>query len=106
MREVRVPEEARPGSLVIEAVFANTGKTETGSFVPLVILLTADGRELSESYSPQQRLAAGETVTLQLTVNSGDIAPGRYFLTVLPSDPGTGRSMGDGRHRIPVLLHN
>ena len=106
VREVRVPEEARPGSLVIEAVFANTGKTETGSFVPLVILLTADGRELSESYSPRQRLAAGETVTLQLTVNSGDIAPGRYFLTVLPSDPGTGRSMGDGRHRIPVLLHN
>jgi len=104
VREVRVPEEALPGNLTIEAVFANSGQSEADAFVPLVILLTADGRELSESYGPLQRLAAGETASLKLPVNSEKVSPGRYFLTVLPSNPETGRNMGAGRHRIPVLL--
>jgi uncharacterized sulfatase len=102
VREVSAPDDAQAGNLTIEAVFANTAPTTTDTFIPLVVLLTEDGREVTESYGSPQRLAAGETVSLQLPVKSLGVPQGRYYLSVLPSNPDTGKNMGVGRYRIPI----
>jgi uncharacterized sulfatase len=102
VREVSAPNDAQSGHLTIEVVFANTGPAATDTFVPLVVLLTEDGREVTESYGSPQRLAAGETLSLQLPVKSLGVPRGRYFLSVLPSNPETGKNMGVGRYRIPI----
>jgi uncharacterized sulfatase len=104
VHEVNSPSDAQAGHLTIEVVFANTGRAATDTFVPLVVLLTKDGREVTESYGSPQRLAAGETVSLQLSVKSLGVSRGRYFLSVLPSHPETGKKMGVGRYRIPIRL--
>ncbi|HNW44389.1 MAG TPA: sulfatase-like hydrolase/transferase [Elusimicrobiales bacterium] len=104
--ETKVPAEARPGGLTIEVVFSNSAPTPAAPFVPLVVLLDPDGREISESYGPAQRLGAGEIATLLLPVRSEGVAAGRYFLTVIPSDPETGKKAGTGRHNIPVIFHD
>jgi len=105
VEEVRAPGEARAGKLEIEAVFANTGKAGSGAFIPLVVLLSADGREVSESYGPLQLLDSGGKVSLKLRVKSQGVSPGKYFLAVVPSHPRTGKRVGSGKFRIPVVLH-
>ncbi len=106
VREVRAPGSARPGALNIEVVFANTGAKATDTFVPLIVLLGADGREVSESYAAPQRLSSGKTISLQLPVNSLGVSPGHYFLSVIPSHPETGKKVGVGQYRIPISFHN
>jgi len=106
VREVRSPEVAQAGQLTIEIIFENSGRTGTETFVPLVILMSPDGREVSESYGSKIKLEAGETVPVQLRIKSAGVPPGRYFLAVRPSHPETGRISGYGRYRIPVRLHN
>ncbi len=104
--EVRAPKDALAGQLTVEAVFANNGPAATDVFVPLVVLSAADGREVSESYGSPQRLARGKSVSLRLPVKSPGVVPGRYFLSVLPSHPQTGKKVGAGRYRIPILFHD
>ncbi|MEI7481624.1 MAG: LTA synthase family protein [Elusimicrobiota bacterium] len=106
VQEVHAPGSARPGALTIEAVFANTGTKATDTFVPLIVLLGADGREVSESYAAPQRISSGKTILLQLPVNSLGVPPGNYFLSVIPSHPETGKKVGVGRYRIPIRFHN
>ncbi|MGI8843299.1 MAG: LTA synthase family protein [Gemmatimonadaceae bacterium] len=106
VREVRVPLQARAGELAIEIDFGNAGALPSSAFVPLVVLLSEDGRELSETYGAAMVLAPGQVTSLRLTVNSRDAPPGRYFMAVLPSDPQTGKPVGPGRYRIPVRLHD
>ena len=103
--EVRAPKDAQAGKLTIEAVFSNTGKAGSGAFVPLVVLLAADGRQLSESYGPLQLLDPGRKVSLKLQVKSQGVSPGKYFLAVVPSHPRTGKRVGSGKFRIPVVFH-
>ncbi len=104
VREVRLPRHVRAGELDIEVVLANTAAGASEPFVPLVVLQSADGRELSESYGAALTLAAGQTRTLKLPVKSAGLARGRYFLSVLPSNPATGKPSGTGRYHIPVVI--
>jgi uncharacterized sulfatase len=104
VREVRSPERAKAGKLHIEVVFANAAPQPSETFVPLIVLQTVDGRELSESYGIPVTLAAGATMKLRLAVKSAGVAAGRYFLSVFPSDPETGKRTGSGRFRIPVVI--
>lgn len=82
------------------AAIATTSET----FVPVVVLLSADGVELSESYGAPQRLQAGETLSLTLAVKAQGVAPGQYFLAVIATHPKTGKRLGTGRHHIPLRL--
>jgi hypothetical protein len=106
VRDVQAPEHAQAGQLSVEVVIANGSRQASGMFVPLVVLQSADGVEISETYAPAQALAAGQTVTLQVPVKSDGVAAGRYYLSVFPSDPATGKRSGDGRFRIPVAIGN
>jgi hypothetical protein len=106
VREVHSPERARRGELAIEVVFVNAAREPSALFVPLVVLTAADGAELSESYGSAMTLASGRSATLRLPVRTEGVAPGRYFLSVYPSDPGSGRRSGAGRYRIPIVLED
>jgi phosphoglycerol transferase MdoB-like AlkP superfamily enzyme len=104
VREVRAPESARTGALTIEITFGNPGKNPSPKFVPLAVLMTAEAKELTESYGLPQQLDPDGSVTLKLNIKSEKVAPGRYFLAVIPSHPDTGKAVGAGKYRIPVLL--
>jgi uncharacterized sulfatase len=103
VRDVQSPAHANLSApLNIEAVFANAGTSASETFVPLVVLSAEDGSELSESYGEPQRLLAGATVSLRLAVDSQRATPGRYFLSVIASQPRTGKKMGSARHHLPI----
>ena len=104
VREVRLPKHPRAGELSIEVVFANAAARASEPFVPLVVLQSVEGRELTESYGAALTLAAGQARTLQLPVKSAGLARGRYFLSVLPSNPATGKRSGTGRYHIPIVI--
>jgi len=104
VREVRAPESARAGALTVEITFANPGKEPSVKFVPLAVLMTAEARELTESYGLPQELKPDGSVTIRLNIKSEKVIPGRYFLAVIPSHPSTGKAVGTGKYRIPVLL--
>jgi phosphoglycerol transferase MdoB-like AlkP superfamily enzyme len=104
VQEVRAPEHARAGHLAIDVVFGNAAAQTSGMFVPLVVLLSADGREVSESYGRASTVAAGQAITLHLSVKTDGVPAGRYYLSVFPSDPATGKRTGEGRFRIPIVI--
>ncbi|HKC17572.1 MAG TPA: LTA synthase family protein [Steroidobacteraceae bacterium] len=104
VREVRLPKAAHAGQLTIEVVFANAAARPSEPFVPLVVLQSADGRDLSETYGAVLTLGAGQTRTLRIPVKSLGLARGHYFLSVLPSHPATGKPVGTGRYHLPIVI--
>lgn len=105
VRAVRAPVQAQPGALTLEVDIANGGSLDA-RFVPLVVLLSDDGRELSETSGAAMSLAAGQEIVLRLPVDSAGIAAGRYFVTVIASDPDTGKRLGSGRYQVPIRLQD
>jgi hypothetical protein len=100
---VHLPHDPRPGALKIEVEFVNP--TAAGrKFMPLVVLLSAEGRELTETYGPVQDLPPHQTATVSLWVKSEDLPAAQYFLAVIPADPSTARPVGSGRYHVPVRL--
>ena len=104
VESVRVPPAAPRDALVIEAVFRNASGAPAPAFVPLVVLMAADGRELGETYGKALTLAPQQSITVSLAVAAEKGAAGRHFLAVIPSDPVTGKAVGTGRYRVPVEL--
>ena len=81
--------------------FANGDAAGSRPFVPLAVLSAEDGRELDEGYGAAVQLGphAHREVRLHLPQPS---APGRYFVSVRPSDPDTGKPVGRGRYHVPL----
>ena len=104
VRDVRAPSRAQRGELTIEIDLGNGGAVASAPFVPLVVVLAEDGREVSESYGPTVTLGPGQSLTVPLAVKSSALPAGLYHMAVIPSDPETGKSVGAGRYRIPVRL--
>jgi len=104
VREVRLLKAAHAGQLTVEVVFANAAARPSEPFVPLVVLQSADGGEPSETYGAVLTLGAGQTRTLRIPVKSAGLARGRYFLSVLPSHPATGKPVGTGRYHLPIAI--
>ena len=106
VREAHVPERARRGELALEVEFANAAREPSELFVPLIVVTGADGTEFTETYGRAMTLGAGQSATLTLPVRTDGMAPGRYYLSVYPSDPGSGHRSGAGRFRIPFVLED
>lgn len=85
----------------LQAGFANGDAHDSPHFVPLAVLTAEDGRELHESYGPALRLPAQGQQQVALVLPRPS-APGRYFVSVRPSDPDTGKPLGRGRYHVPV----
>jgi uncharacterized sulfatase len=104
VRGVRMPHDAAPGRIEVSALFANDAMQPSPTFVPLVVLTGEDGRELGESYGKALQLAAQSRREVAISVDLGKLAPGRYFVAVIPSHPDTGRSLGAGRYHVPLRV--
>ncbi|WP_374557556.1 LTA synthase family protein [Thermomonas sp.] len=86
----------------VAATFVNGDARESRAFVPLAVLAAEDGRELREGYGSAIQLRAHERREVLLSLAVPALAPGRYFVSVLPSDPVTGKAVGRGRFHLPL----
>jgi len=102
VRELRSPERAKAGALHVEMTFSNNADSPSAPFIPLVVLMTPDTKELSETYGKLLQLPAGGKAAVALDVKCDGVAPGIYYLAVIPSDPDNGKSIGTGRYKIQV----
>lgn len=85
------------------ATFVNGDALDSSRFVPLAVLAGEDGQELGEAYGSAIQLRGRERreVLLTLPMRMPLPAQRRYFVSVLPSSPETGKPLGRGRYRIP-----
>lgn len=108
VRDVLLPAEAEgataSATVEVSALFANSGDTPTKAIVPLLVLSADDGRQLREQYGPAFQLAAGATREVRFALKTDGLAPGRYFIALIPSHPDTGRPVGTGRYRIVLRV--
>lgn len=98
--EVRVARSS--AGVQVAASFVNGDAADSRAFVPLAVLAGEDGKELGEGYGNAIRLQPGERRAVQLSVAAQALPPGRYFVSVLPSDPETGKPVGRGRYHIAL----
>nr|WP_308633675.1 LTA synthase family protein [Massilia sp. YIM B02769] len=90
--------------VAFEATFTNHGVDTSPAFVPLLVVANEHGLELNETAAPVRTLAPGETVTIVLRPDVRKVAPGSYFVSVLPSHPDTGRPLGVGQYHVETRL--
>jgi len=86
----------------VAATFVNGDARDSRAFVPLAVLAAEDGRELREGYGSAIQLRAHERREVLLSLAVPALAPGRYFVSVLPSDPVTGKAVGRGRFHLSL----
>jgi sulfatase-like protein len=104
IRDVQAPAHAREGSLAIDVVMTNSDAVDSALTVPLAVLQTADGLELSESYGTALRIPGHGNAREHIAIKTEGVPPGQYYLSVFPSDPDKGRRTGDGRFHMPVVI--
>jgi uncharacterized sulfatase len=104
VRRLEILPAAAGRPLSVRLLIANAGKGPASSppFVPLLVTLDAQAKELGESYGKALRLAPGAVAEATLAVNPATLAPGRYFLAAFPSHPDTGHKLGAGKYHVPL----
>ena len=85
----------------VAATFVNGDAHDSRVFAPLAVLAAEDGRELGEGYGSAIRLQPHERREVMLAVPA-KLGAGHYYVSVLPSDPDTGKPLGRGRYRLPL----
>ena len=88
----------------VEATIVNQGATASSPFVPLLIISDAGGLELGETAGEIQTLAPGASVKVALKAKLGRLPHGKYFVSMIPSHPETGRSIGIGQYHVEMPL--
>ncbi|HWX64979.1 MAG TPA: LTA synthase family protein [Rhodanobacter sp.] len=86
----------------LTATFDNGDAQQSRAFVPLAVLTGGDGRELQEISGPALRLPANGHQQVQLTLQRPDACNSRCYVSMFPSDPQTGKAVGQGRYHVPV----
>ncbi|GAB2857033.1 hypothetical protein GCM10027277_26800 [Pseudoduganella ginsengisoli] len=95
----------RDGAMLqVDARFANHASARSVVFVPLLVLTDAQGRELGEAYGKATTLAGAQELPVTLQIKTSALAPGQYFVSVIPSHPDTGKPAGTGQYHVPVQL--
>lgn len=89
-------------SVRLTAIFSNGDARQSRAFVPLAVLTAGDGRELQEISGPALRLAANGHQQVQLILQRSDACSSRCYVSVFPSDPQTGKAIGQGRYHVTV----
>jgi phosphoglycerol transferase MdoB-like AlkP superfamily enzyme len=88
----------------VEATIVNQGATASSPFVPLLVISDAGGLELGETAGEIQTLAPGAAVQVALKAKLGRLPHGKYFVSMIPSHPETGRSIGIGQYHVEMSL--
>lgn len=102
--QVAVSNVRRGADGSIEATIVNQGATASSPFVPLLVISDAGGLELGETAGDIQTLAPGASVKVALKAKLGRLPHGKYFVSMIPSHPETGRSIGIGQYRVEMPL--
>lgn len=89
-------------NLQLTARFDNGDARQSRTFVPLVVLTAEDGRELQETSGRALQLLAHGHQQVQLALQRPDACSSRCYVSVFPSDPETGKPIGQGRYHMPV----
>lgn len=84
------------------AVFGNGDAAPSRMFVPLAVMSSEDGRELQEVYGQALQLPPNGNQQVRLLLQQPAQCNGRCFVSVFPSDPDTGKAVGQGRYHLPV----
>lgn len=82
----------------------NESTTGSRPFVPLLVISDAGGLEIGESAGEAQTLAPGAALKVALPARLGKLPHGTYFVSVIPSHPETGRSIGIGQYHVEMKL--
>ena len=90
------------GQLTARGLFSLQGAQESPTFVPLLVLNDAAGRELAEASGQAMHLQAGQSQEVTLSLPSGQWPKGTYYLSWVVSHPQTGQSLGKGQYHVPV----
>ncbi|MBD8880027.1 LTA synthase family protein [Rhodanobacter sp. 7MK24] len=86
----------------LTATFSNGDAQPSRSFVPLAVLTAEDGHELQEISGSAMQLPADGHRQVQLGLPRPEACSSRCYVSVFPSDPQTGKAMGQGRYHMPV----
>ncbi|WP_266168871.1 LTA synthase family protein [Dyella subtropica] len=86
----------------LTAIFSNGDARQSRVFVPLAVLTADDGRELQEVDGHALQLPAGGRRQVLLTMRQSEACNGRCYVSVFPSDPQTGKAIGQGRYHLTV----
>jgi hypothetical protein len=92
------------GEAMIEAVMRNDSTSPSRPFVPLLVISDAGGLEVGESAGRAQTLEAGAVLKVSLPAKLGKLPHGTYYVSVIPSHPETGRSIGIGQYHVEMKL--
>lgn len=86
----------------LTAIFDNGDAQPSRAFVPLAVLTAEDGHELQETSGHALQLPANGHQQVQLALQRPDACSSRCYVSVFPSDPQTGKAIGQGRYHMPV----
>jgi len=89
-------------SVRLTAIFSNGDAQQSRVFVPLAVMTAEDGRQLQETSGRPLQLPANGHQQVQLTLQGSDACRSRCYVSVLPSDPQTGKAIGQGAYHMPV----
>lgn len=92
------------GAAMVEATLHNESSTGSRAFVPLLVISTAGGLEVGEVAGEPRTMEAGATLTIALPARLGKLPHATYFVSVIPSHPETGRSIGIGQYHVEMPL--
>jgi phosphoglycerol transferase MdoB-like AlkP superfamily enzyme len=92
------------GEAMIEALMRNDSTLPSRPLVPLLVISDAAGLEVGESAGQAQTLEAGAVLKLALPAKLGKLPHGTYYVSVIPSHPETGRSIGIGQYHVEMKL--
>jgi hypothetical protein len=92
------------GAVMVEATIRNESTTGSRPFVPLLVISDAGGLEIGESAGELQTLEPGAALKVALPAKLGKLPHGTYFVSVIPSHPETGRSVGIGQYHVEMKL--
>ena len=92
------------GAVMVEATLHNQSTAASRAFVPLLVISDAGGLEVGEVAGEPQAMEAGATLNIALPARLGKLPHGRYFVSVIPSHPETGRSIGIGQYHVEMPL--
>ena len=92
------------GAALVEATLHNQSTAASRAFVPLLVISDAGGLEVGEAAGEPQAMEAGATLKLALPARLGKMRHGSYFVSVIPSHPETGRSIGIGQYHAEMKL--
>jgi hypothetical protein len=90
------------GQLTAQGFFSLQGTQDSPTFVPLLVLNDAAGRELAEASGQAMNLQGGQSQEVTLSLPSGQWPKGTYYLSWVVSHPQTGQSLGKGQYHVPV----